>query len=261
MTQTPAELDDTDRRLLGVLHRTADAVAVALAGVDDWGPSGLRDGQYAADLAADAAALSVLESAGLAVLSEESGVTGSGGLVAIVDPLDGSTNASRGVPWFATSVCVVDDEGPRVALVANQGALVGGGGVRYWAVRGAGAWQDDSPLVPSVCASLDDALVGLSGLPPQHLGWRQFRAFGASAFDLCLVAAGALDAFVDCSPDAHGVWDYAAATLICREAGAAVADALGRELIVLDHAARRTPVAAATDQLLDAALAARRLAM
>ena len=105
---------------------------------------------------------------------------------------------------------------------------------------------------------MSDALVGLSGLPPHHLGWRQFRAFGASALDLCLVASGTLDAFIDCSPDAHGVWDYAAGALICVEAGAHVVDAFGRDLVVLDHEVRRTPVAAATDQLLAAALDARR---
>jgi fructose-1,6-bisphosphatase/inositol monophosphatase family enzyme len=262
----PAAIDDEDRALLSVLHDTADAVADALAAVTDWGPSGLRDGQYAADLAADEAALGVLRAAGLGILSEETGThPGPAGseLVAIVDPLDGSTNASHGVPWFATAVCVVDGAGPRVALVANQAALVGGGHGRYLGVRGRGAWFDDGVhepvgLAPSAVGTLGDAIVGLSGLPPRHLGWRQFRAFGASALDLCLVAAGTLDAFIDCSRDAHGVWDYAAGTLICQEAGAVVADALGRDLIVLDPQARRTPVAAATDQLLAAALLARR---
>ena len=102
------------------------------------------------------------------------------------------------------------------------------------------------------------AIVGISGLPGARYGWAQFRALGAVALDLCLVAAGTFDAFVDMSPDAHGVWDYLAGTLICREAGAVVVDALGRQLTVLDHDARRTPVAAATPQLLDALLAVRR---
>jgi fructose-1,6-bisphosphatase/inositol monophosphatase family enzyme len=99
--------------------------------------------------------------------------------------------------------------------------------------------------------------VGLSGLPPRHLGWQQFRAQGASALDLCEVASGVLDGFVDCSPSAHGVWDYAAAVLICAEAGAVIADGAGRDLIVRDHTARRTPVAAATPALLAELLAAR----
>ena len=50
--------------------------------------------------------------------------------------------------------------------------------------------------------------------------------------------------YVDCSRDAHGPWDYLGGLLVCREAGAVVADAFDRELVVLDHAARRTPVAA-----------------
>jgi myo-inositol-1(or 4)-monophosphatase len=125
-------------------------------------------------------------------------------------------------------------------------------------VRGGGAWLGDDRLSASGCTSMTEAFVGLSGLPPRHLGWQQYRAFGASALDLCLVASGTLDAFIDCSPDAHGVWDYAAGVLICEEAGASVVDASGRDLIVLDHDLRRTPVAAATDQLLAAALRGRR---
>jgi myo-inositol-1(or 4)-monophosphatase len=55
------------------------------------------------------------------------------------------------------------------------------------------------------------------------------------------------------------VWDYLGGALVCAEAGAVVADALGRDLVVLDHAARRTPVGAATPDLFDALLAARPL--
>ncbi|MDD9371521.1 MAG: hypothetical protein PV358_15490, partial [Acidimicrobiales bacterium] len=56
---------------------------------------------------------------------------------------------------------------------------------------------------------------------------------------------------------AHGVWDYLGGALVCAEAGAVVTDAYGRDLTVVDHAARRTPVAAATPALLDALVAAR----
>ena len=101
------------------------------------------------------------------------------------------------------------------------------------------------------------AIVGISGPPGGAYGWAQFRALGASALDLCLVAAGTLDAYVDMSVDAHGVWDYLAATLVCAEAGAVVVDAMGRELVALEHAARRTPVGAATPALLDALLGVR----
>jgi myo-inositol-1(or 4)-monophosphatase len=243
----------TDDALIELLHETATAVRQALDGLDDWGPAGIRRGQYLSDLTADAAALGVLTEAGVAVLSEESGSRGEGDLVVVVDPLDGSTNASRGVPWFAVSLCAVDEEGPRAALVVDLPH-----GRTFAAVRGGGATVDGLPLRPSGCTEPGDALVAISGLPPETLGWNQFRTLGAAALDLCAVAEGTLDAFVDCSPSAHGPWDYLGGALVCTEAGAVVDDAFGRGLSTLDHLARRTPVAAATPELFDALVSARR---
>src|SRR5690606_3939966 len=130
----------------------------------------------------------------------------------VLDPLDGSTNASRGVPWFATSLCAVDDAGPLAALVVDLAS-----GTRFSATRGGGATRDGRRIAVSGAARLDASLVALSGLPPRHLGWQQFRALGAAALDLCAVASGAVDAFVDCSPDAHGPWDYLGGMLVCLE--------------------------------------------
>jgi myo-inositol-1(or 4)-monophosphatase len=243
-----------DEVLLEVLHDAATAVRGALDGLADWGPSGRRHGQYRSDLAADEAALAVLDRAGLGVVSEESGERDRHlPVVVALDPLDGSTNASRGIPWFATSLCAVDADGPRAAVVVDQA-----GGARYEAVRGGGARVDGRPLRPSGCTDLATAIVGLSGYPPVSLGWLQYRALGAVALDLCAVAGGVLDAYVDCSPSAHGVWDHLAGALVCAEAGAYAVDAFGRPLDDLDHRARRTPVAAATPELLEAALEARR---
>jgi myo-inositol-1(or 4)-monophosphatase len=81
---------------------------------------------------------------------------------------------------------------------------------------------------------------------------------GAAALDLSLVASGSLDAYLDCSRGAHGPWDYLGGALICREAGAFVVDAFDRELVVLEHDARRTPVAAATEELLQELVEARK---
>lgn len=227
-------------RLLDVFHHVADEVGRALAAVDDWGPSGARDGQYRADLLADRAVLDILRSLPVGILSEESGEENlDRALVIIVDPLDGSTNASRGVQHFATSLCAVDADGPVVSLVAHQALPL-----RWWAVRGRGAWRNGERMEAPMTHAWSDAIVAVSGPAPLEPGWAQYRALGASAVDLCLVADGTFDAFIDCSPDAHGVWDYSGAALVCREVGVEVRDARGRELIVLDHAARRTPVAA-----------------
>ena len=114
-----------------------------------------------------------------------------------------------------------------------------------------------SSITPSGKESLDRSLIGLSGYPPKYLGWRQYRALGAAALDLCAVADGSLDGYIDCMRDAHGSWDYLGGLLVCTEAGALVADAAGRELVVRDHAGRRTPVAAATTALLSELVAAR----
>jgi myo-inositol-1(or 4)-monophosphatase len=251
----------SDDDLLRLLRDAAAAVAAALGELDDWGLAGTRAGQHRSDLVADEAVLAALRPAGVGIVSEESGrhaattITTDDGVaevVVVVDPLDGSTNAHHRIPWYATSLCAVDAAGPRVAVVAD---LVRDR--RYEAVRGGGATVDGRALRPSGCERLGDAVVGLSGLPPGHLGWSQFRALGAIALDLCAVAEGVLDGYVDCLPDAHGPWDHLGALLVCREAGAPVADASGRDLVVVDPAARRTPLAAATPRLLDD-LAARR---
>jgi fructose-1,6-bisphosphatase/inositol monophosphatase family enzyme len=244
----------TEDRLLAVLHEAASAALVATEGSGDFALVDAARGQHVADVAADAAAVEVLVGSGLGVLSEESGRHHPDRAVtAVLDPLDGSSNASRGLPWFATSVCAVDAEGALAAVVVNQVS-----GARYEAVRGGGARCDGEPIAPSGSTVLAEAMVGLSGLPPAWLGWKQFRALGAVALDLCAVAEGRLDGYLDCSPSAHGPWDYLGGMLICQEAGAAVADAAGRDLVVLEHDARRTPVAGATPALLAAAVEARR---
>jgi myo-inositol-1(or 4)-monophosphatase len=237
------------------------AVADVLAATTDWGAPGIRDGQYAVDLAADRACLEVLYGAGLRVLSEESGITGpdgsgadaaTGAPTVVVDPLDGSTNASRRLPWYATAMCLVDDGIPTVAMVVNHAT-----GDVFTAVRGEGAERNGGPCRPSATTELGEAFVGVSGLPSHDYGWAQFRALGASAPDICNVACGITDAWCDMY-DHHGVWDYLASVLIAEEAGCAVGEVHGRDLCVLDHTARRGPAVAATPELLAAVLAARR---
>jgi myo-inositol-1(or 4)-monophosphatase len=243
----------TGEGLLEALHDAATAVRVALDGLKDWGLAGRRPGQHHSDLAADAAALAVLDHAGLGVLSEESGLHHpERAVVVALDPVDGSTNAARHLPWFATSMCALDDDGPVAALVVNQAT-----GERFEAVRGGGARLDGTQLSPSSCSTLGTSVLGLSGWPGRHLGWRQMRSLGAVALDLCAVAAGRLDGYVDCSNDAHGPWDYLGGLLVCLEAGALVTDAHGRDLVARAHEDRRTPVAAGTPELLSQLLAAR----
>jgi fructose-1,6-bisphosphatase/inositol monophosphatase family enzyme len=256
MDATAEKASSEAAEVLAVLHATVDAVAEALADLADWRLADDRahHGQYTHDQVADLAALPVLRAAGFAVLSEESGLhAGARPITVVMDPVDGSTNAARGLPWWATSLCAVDEHGAWVALVADQAS-----GTRWSAVRGDGARRDGVPFRRPPTPSLADAIIGFDALPPFHFGWWQYRALGAMALDLCAVADGRLDGYVPCVAAGVPEWDYLGATLICREAGASIEDLHGRNLVALDHDARRIPCAAGDPALLSVLLDARR---
>ncbi len=239
---------------LRTLLREVTEVAIAnMRSVHDRRAAGERDGQYALDLVVDGPLVERLLDAGLGVLSEEAGtIEPDRPLLAVVDPIDGSTNASRGLPWFNTSICVFDDDGPLVGLVENHLTRD-----RFEAVRGRGAWRNDTALA-SPAGSIATGIVAVNGVPPAGGPWAQFRTLGASALDISSVAAGVLDGYVDFDTEAHGLWDYAAAMLVCTELGVPIVDAFDRPLLHRDHSSRRTPVVAHTMDDLTTLLAVRR---
>ncbi len=241
------------RDVLDTLIWATDAGHSAMVALNDWGSPGERPTQYLSDVAADDAIIEILHAEGFATLSEESGhLYSDRELTAVVDPLDGSTNAARRLPWYATSISVVDADGPWVSLVTNHVS-----GQAFAAVRGEGATCNSVPIAKRQPVELSNAIISLSGMAATNPGWAQFRCYGALALDLTAVAFGNFDGYIDCSVDAHGVWDYLGALHVCQELGIPVVDALGRDLVVLDHAARRTPVCGVDQPLLDQLLAAR----
>jgi fructose-1,6-bisphosphatase/inositol monophosphatase family enzyme len=234
--------------LLALFEKTATAVRDAVmpvVGADRRARTD-RPGQYAIDLVADQAALEVLGGAPVTLVSEESGITGSreSAVTVVLDPIDGSSNAARDIPYWATSICALDQEGPLAALVVNQAT-----GTTYRAQRGGGATRDGVPLLPSPATRVEDAVVGISNLPGRMLAWKQFRALGSCALALCDVAGGSLDGYVD-SGSAHAPWDYLGGLLVCTEAGAVVIDRDDRPLAIADPSVRRKLVAAGTEPLL-----------
>ncbi len=171
------------------------------------------------------------------IVGEELGPTGdtSQGFVAIVDPLDGTTNFLHGFPAYCVSIGIAVDGVPRVAVVHD----VARGGV-YWAVAGHGAWRDDTPIRVSTIDRPARALLGtgfpfkdvsraaqyvaqLSTLMPLVSGMR--RA-GSAALDLCDVANGRFEGFWELS---LAPWDVAAGLLIIREAGGRATDLEGQD--------------------------------
>jgi myo-inositol-1(or 4)-monophosphatase len=208
------------------------------------GFSGQRASQYRLDVAADEVALRVLHGAGFQVVSEESGVSGSGEYTVVVDPIDGSTNCDHGVPFFSTSLAVVREEELVAALVMNHAT-----GTVYEAERGSGARRDNEPVAPSGEHDLSHAIVAFSGLPSRHLGWAQYRSLGAASLEICLVADGSLDVFTVARGSTLNPWDYMGGLLIALEAGASVAEYDDETLVTVERVKRR-PLFAATSDLI-----------
>lgn len=240
----------TPEALLDCFDEAAQAVRDALAPLDPVARRERTDvaGQYALDLIADHAALTVLRKIPVRVVSEESGVHEREGaeVTVVLDPVDGSTNCSRGISYWAISICALDADGALAALVVNQAT-----GSRTTAVRGAGAHRDGIELRASNVTRIEDSVVALAGFPAVKLAWKQFRALGCASLSLCDVAAGGIDGYLD-SAAFHAPWDYLGGYLACVEAGAVVREANGDELVTDDPTARRQVVAAATDSLADA---------
>ncbi len=151
-----------------------------------------------------------------------------GELVWIVDPLDGTTNFLHGYPQYAVSIgCLVD--GTLAAGVIHDVCRKR----TYRAVRGGGAFEEDTRLSVSAVTDPRHALIG-TGLPFKTLNLLQaylaqlaavigaasgIRRAGAAALDLADVAAGRLDGFWELQ---LAPWDIAAGTLLIREAGGIV---------------------------------------
>ena len=158
----------------------------------------------------------------------------SGGLVWIVDPLDGTTNFLHDFPSYAVSVAGAVDGTLEVAAIVNVPS-----GDTYTASRGGGAWHGERRLAVSTIEDPGFALIG-TGFPfketsPLGEYLEQFRRVagrtagirrpGAASLDLADVAAGRFDGFWEQHLSA---WDIAAGVLLIREAGGVVTDFSGR---------------------------------
>lgn len=243
--------------VMSLFGDVCDRATSILAANRDWALSGNRDGQYTVDVEIDGTCRAMLHAAGLAVLSEESGITApDGGTVdpgelapeaaVVLDPLDGSTNAALGLPWCATALCLVTNGVPVVAMVANLRT-----GDRFSAIRGQGAQLNGRSINAGDAPALAESIIAINARPPSRFRPAQFRAMGATALDIASVAApGGFDGSVDFDDDRIGVWDYLAAITILAEAGGSSSDVHGRDLVTLDPSARRRPVTARTPELL-----------
>ncbi len=176
---------------------------------------------------------------GVRVLSEEAGDAGDEGgwTLAVVDPLDGSSNFERGIPFYCTSVAVAEGgtlDGVVAGVVRD---LVTGDA--YSATKGGGARKNGRPIKASRRSGAADSVVGIDlsrgppglaqGLAPLLAGIKRQVHLGANALELCYLAEGKTDAFVDLRGSMR-ITDFAAAYLVAAEAGAVVTDGRGGRL-------------------------------
>ncbi len=210
----------------------------------------MRATQYHLDLVADDVALRVLGGAGFRIVSEESGVSGSGEFTVVVDPIDGSTNCDRGVPFYATSLAVLRGTELVAGLVMNQAD-----GTIFEAEKSSGATRDGESIRVSGQTRGDQSIMSFSGLPSRHLGWSQCRSMGAASLEICLVADGSFDVYGVANQSSLNPWDYLAGLLILREAGGVAGDYQGDELET-SEAVLRHPIFCASPALLAFMIAA-----
>ena len=161
------------------------------------------------------------------LLSEELGERrygeGADALWVVVDPIDGSVNAKRGIPFFALSIAVAG--GPRMRDVVFGFVADLGTGEEWTARRGAGARLDGEPLrgpgPKEPIEILDFEATTTERVAEQAPSMRDFaarlRVMGSLALSLCHLAAGRVDAV--CSLKACRSVDVAAAQLLVRERG------------------------------------------
>jgi myo-inositol-1(or 4)-monophosphatase len=198
----------------------------------------------------------------MTVISEERGhvdLNGGGPTHVVVDPIDGSRNAKRGIPAYSVSIAIAD--GPTIGDVkfafVHDLAL----DEDWHAATGEGAFLNGNRL-PRLPADADLEILAVEIIHPELVlksaeaiaatGAQRLRALGSFALALCWVAAGRYDALATLSTSRSV--DFAAGQLIVREAGGAVAmpDAGGDVAATsLDLATRTRVLAAADDTMLE----------
>jgi myo-inositol-1(or 4)-monophosphatase len=202
---------------------------------------GLADLVTEADTGSERAVLAVIRAAfpSHAVLAEESGaLAGDPDCTWIIDPLDGTTNFTHGLPYFGVSIAFAWQQEVVLGIVLDPL-----GGDLYLAQRGRGATCNGRRLGVSTTRQVAQSLL-VTGFAYDFRSnavpvWARFnrclmaaqgvRRLGAASLDLCRVACGQFDGYWE---ENLKPWDTAAGMLIAREAGAVVSDFAGRPFTV-----------------------------
>ena len=216
------------------------------------------------DLTAENAITNILKhhKISFTLISEESGIKKHGKTpykhYVTVDPIDGTTNLMRGIPFYATSIAI----STKPTLNTIHTALVADlfHNITYTAQKGKGAYRNNQKIVSSKNTSTDEAVIGIDlntykiqKIAPQLTSLIQktkhIRHLGANALELCYVADGTTDAFIDIRGKLRTT-DMAAAWLIIQEAEAKITTPKGKPLTIkLDPKQKVEFIAAANEKI------------
>lgn len=208
------------------------------------------------DEIAEERALEIVEEHGdLRVVTEEAGerVYGDPSHTVVLDPVDGTYNASHGIPLYSVSVGLAEEDSVDSMVYSHVREL--NTGRSYTAERGEGAYFEGEPIEVGDESTPSKMTVGgvynIAGFDPNDFD--RLRLLGCSSLEMCYVAAGRIDGFVDMRAYLR-VLDFAAAKLVIEEAGGVVTDGYGDELHNVITAEQRSSVVAGNPKAHEAML-------
>jgi myo-inositol-1(or 4)-monophosphatase len=230
----------------------------------DLGKGAGGDQMKLVDLAAEKAIVEVMLQHGVSftLVSEESGIKEYGehakDCFVTTDPIDGTTNLVRGLPFYCSSIAVSGKQMLSDVYAAMVTDLYHG--TTYTAVSRKGAHRDGKRITTSQLFEMEDAVIGLdlntykvkavaSQLTDLIAKTKHIRHFGANALELCYVANGLTDAFVDIRGKLRTT-DVAAGFLIVKEAGGIITTPDGKTVDArLDPKEKLSFVASGNEQI------------
>ncbi len=151
-----------------------------------------------------------------------------GGLIWLVDPIDGTRDFVRGRDGWAVSVALVSAGRPLLGMLCAPARGQAAGGEFWHGEAGQGSWRNGERLVATARESLPGARVPAWRLPPEDADLVAVDQPNSIALRIAMVAADEADLVATVRWGFE--WDIGAAALIAREAGAEVADAFGQPL-------------------------------
>jgi len=178
------------------------------------------------------------------------------GYTLVMDPIDGSTNLSMGIPYYCTSLALSNKVSGATFADITAGAVAAVWGKTFYASKNNGAFYDGERLATKEHPEKSRYVLysfGVGPVPDNIIPLVEerclVRTMGSIALDMCYVAKGSLDAIIDSRNRISG-YDIMAAALILKEAGGILTDYSGRDLSALSVKASGISVVGAANSTL-----------